>query len=1072
MIPPRLTAINLGDHMEQKTSNPERVFISYASPDIDQAVEVEEHLRRHQIETFRDRSDVRKGANWDLEIEKQLQTSDRMVLLVSANSMPYRKEVHREWFFFDQKGKRIYPLLIDEKCNRHSRLYSYNHIDATRDFKGALDLLLTELRRDEYAAPERRTLADQVTVLENGEFEHRSLADALEAIYQAVTVRTTDVVLSKEQAMMVRDHIATDERGYRLRTIAEWSLPRYQIVNRFVNLTLLLDQGMEAPERWKPEDLRFSDLREVLTKTAEHPAIVLLGAPGSGKSTLLRRLQLDHSIDQLCADGPQYSFFVQLNSYQASRGQSLPLPGDWLAEKWKAECPHRPPLEECLQKGRVLLLLDALNEMPHRDTKDYFELIGLWRDFTRNAAQNGNRIVYSCRSLDYSARLSSKELPVPQVNIQAMTDDQVRAFLRAYLPANHAAIWAQLEKTPQLELYRNPYFLTLLVGQVVHTGQIPAGRSALFTAYVRETLSREIETGGEIFGLGQLFDEDDHERSTKKQWRGPFDLPNSGSPLFEKVSTLAFDMQRKGVESESAQIRISWDDAARLIDHDRAKEMITAALRMNILDRDKRQEEDLAFYHQLLQEYFAARRLARQPDAQLVHVEHEVDRVAEPLEKTVAGIAAGDPLPPLPQTGWEETTLTAAAMARDPVAFIRQLIPHNLPLAARCAKSGEIRESQELERLRDEIREKLFERTLSERVDLRARIAAGEALGIIGDPRFERRQGKYGDYLVPPLVEIPAGSYPIGDDRSGYNDEKPAHLVELTAYRIGVFPVTNAEYRCFIEAGGYEDERWWETEAARYWRREGGAVGQRQVVRYDREILNRNWTNESLDTLVEQGRLTPEQIEYYKKVRNLPVDEFERWLLDEYPSGKVYRQPQFWNDQRFNNPQQPVVGVTWFEARAYCSWLTATSGLEGEIYRLPTEVEFEAAARGPKGRAFPYGEKFDSARCNTFESHLRRTTPIGIFANATPEGSYDLSGNAFTWTSTIYDEERFRYPWRHDERENPEDAEARRLVRGGSWYDDQDDARAAYRYYGSPASRSDDGGFRVVCGLRPPSLKH
>lgn len=74
--------------MEQKSNNPERVFISYASPDIDRAVEVEEHLRRHQIGTFRDRSDVRTGANWDLEIERQLQSSDRMVLLVSANSMP------------------------------------------------------------------------------------------------------------------------------------------------------------------------------------------------------------------------------------------------------------------------------------------------------------------------------------------------------------------------------------------------------------------------------------------------------------------------------------------------------------------------------------------------------------------------------------------------------------------------------------------------------------------------------------------------------------------------------------------------------------------------------------------------------------------------------------------------------------------------------------------------------------------------------------------------------------------------------------------------------------------------
>jgi formylglycine-generating enzyme required for sulfatase activity len=140
------------------------------------------------------------------------------------------------------------------------------------------------------------------------------------------------------------------------------------------------------------------------------------------------------------------------------------------------------------------------------------------------------------------------------------------------------------------------------------------------------------------------------------------------------------------------------------------------------------------------------------------------------------------------------------------------------------------------------------------------------------------------------------------------------------------------------------------------------------------------------------------------------------------------------------------------------------------VYRLPTEVEFEAAARGRSGRAFPYGEKFDSMRCNTFESHIRRTTPVGIFANATPEGACDLSGNAFTWTSTIHDE-RFPYPWKHDQREDPEDATARRLVRGGSWGGNLDGARAAYRANSHPAFRGANlgFGFRVVGGLRPPS---
>jgi hypothetical protein len=100
---------------------------------------------------------------------------------------------------------------------------------------------------------------------------------------------------------------------------------------------------------------------------------------------------------------------------------------------------------------------------------------------------------------------------------------------------------------------------------------------------------------------------------------------------------------------------------------------------LNVLDEDVARSE-ITFFHQLLQEYFAARRLAKEPNPALVHVEWAVDKVSPALADALAGLADGDPLPPLPQTGWEETTLTAAPMApmgKDPQAFIRDLIPHN-----------------------------------------------------------------------------------------------------------------------------------------------------------------------------------------------------------------------------------------------------------------------------------------------------------------------------------------------------------------------------------------------------------
>jgi formylglycine-generating enzyme required for sulfatase activity len=377
--------------------------------------------------------------------------------------------------------------------------------------------------------------------------------------------------------------------------------------------------------------------------------------------------------------------------------------------------------------------------------------------------------------------------------------------------------------------------------------------------------------------------------------------------------------------------------------------------------------------------------------------------------------------------------------------------------------------------LKREIQNALIARTQDQRADLRARIAAGEALGVIGDPRFERRTGPLGDYLLPPLVEIPGGTYPMGDDKGDYQDEKPAHTVDLAPLRIGQFPVTNAEYALFMAAGGYDDEQWWDTPESLAWLRgEASTEGSKQQWRDNRKTLQGSSEDHILGQ-VKQNRITSKQAEDWITIRNWTDERFEQQLDEWYPSGKKYRQPMFWDDTRFNNRAQPVGGVTWFEARAYCNWLTANArgvSEKGEkVFRLPTEAEFEAAARGKRGRLFPYGKTFDVNRSNTFESHIRRTTPVGIFDNATPEAAVDLSGNAYTWTLSIYDPEQFPYPYvSNDGREDIHQTGVRRVLRGGSWDYFLHFARAAFRNYGYPYFRFDYFGFRVVVVGRPPSL--
>jgi formylglycine-generating enzyme required for sulfatase activity len=687
--------------------------------------------------------------------------------------------------------------------------------------------------------------------------------------------------------------------------------------------------------------------------------------------------------------------------------------------------------------------------------------IGQWRAFTQEVVRAGNSVVFSCRSLDYSATLSSKELRVPQVEAQPMTPEQVRSFLQAYAPAHDERIWGELDAKPQFSLFQTPYFLKLLCDLVEATGgDVPKGRAGLFAGFIRQALKREIT--GELFQPDMLLDEMDHEKLNLGRWRNPFDLPDHGI-LIPKLSDLAFNMQVKGLKTEGAQVRIDYDDACRQLAHDRAKDIIKAGVALNVLDRDVAQYE-IAFFHQLLQEFFAARRLAKEPNPVLVHVEWSVDKVSPTLKETLDGLAASDPLPLLQQTGWEETMLTAAPMAKDPQTFIRDLIPYNLPMAARCAACPEFSDSSESKR---EIQNALIARTQDMQSDLRARISAGEALGVIGDPRFEPRIGPQGEYILPPLVEIPGGKYIMGDDKSDYDRVKPAHTIELMPFRIGQFPVTNAEYKLFMDSGGYEDRQWWDTPEAKAWLSEGDSIeGVKQQMRDDRKYAQ-GCSEDNIHGWVVEKTLTDVLAETWITWRNLTDDEFERQLDELFPHIKPNRHPVFWEDTRFNNPSQPVVGVTWHEARAYCSWLTANAGGE-KIYRLPTEAEFEAAARGKKGRLFPYGSKSDVSKCNIFESHIRRTTPVGIFNNATPDGAFDLSGNVYTWTLSIYDQDQFPYPCSSaDGREDIYQTGVRRAIRGGSWRDFQDNAQSIYRYGLFPANVTSSIGFRVVNILLP-----
>ncbi len=181
-------------------------------------------------------------------------------------------------------------------------------------------------------------------------------------------------------------------------------------------------------------------------------------------------------------------------------------------------------------------------------------------------------------------------------------------------------------------------------------------------------------------------------------------------------------------------------------------------------------------------------------------------------------------------------------------------------------------------------------------------------------------------------------------------------------------------------------------------------------------------------------------------------------------------------DSLRGSANSPVVWVNWFEALSFCRWLEDHWHQEGRLPKgwsvsLPSEAEWEKAARGTDGRRYPWGNDFDPDRANTSEAKIQGVSAVGCFPEgASPWGCEEMSGNVWEWTRSLWGKDvgnpdpAFRYPYeRQDGREDLEaPSQLLRVVRGGSCVDDSGLARCAYRYGLAPGGRSVVIGFRVV----------
>jgi formylglycine-generating enzyme required for sulfatase activity len=287
-----------------------------------------------------------------------------------------------------------------------------------------------------------------------------------------------------------------------------------------------------------------------------------------------------------------------------------------------------------------------------------------------------------------------------------------------------------------------------------------------------------------------------------------------------------------------------------------------------------------------------------------------------------------------------------------------------------------------------------------------ARVICGRALARVGDPRP-------GVCTLPPqMVPIAGGSFVIGSTREeadqagqayeaywlGHGDKETAKRarkwpedeintqpITIAPFEIARYPVTNAQFKLFMDDDGYTPEGLWWNDAGRAWLARDDAATAGLESRQRREFKER---------------------------------------------------PEFWDDERYGvaRPNHPVVGITWYEASAFCCWLTQhpVYNPEGYTYKLPSEAEWEYAARGTAQRLYPWGpEEPDGERAN-FNRLYDGTTAVGCFPlGATPERVLDMAGNVGDWTRSVYAECPYDPA---DGREALDDAvENRFAVRGGGW---------------------------------------
>lgn len=793
------------------------------------------------------------------------------------------------------------------------------------------------------------------------------------------------------------------------------------LVHVYIDLDTTARQEEERSQKSERTQEKESKPIPALMAAAQNQRLVLLGDPGGGKSTFVNHLAHCLAAHQLQPDGDwdtrlknwpkpdtqRLPLVVILRDFAHSLPEPLPAEANachlWDFIKARLEAQRlgfaAEAIEQELEDGRCLVLLDGLDEV----TSD------AQRIFVRDAVlaftaryHPENRYLVTCRVLSYQPPDDPKQAPdlrlpvdiFPFFELAPFDEDKIKHFIGAWytelarlgsVPSQDvetlAGKFETALKRPDLwRLASNPLLLTVMALIHTHKGRLPDARALLYEDTIDILLWRweEVKAGGQSDAprLRQLL----------------LAAERTETDLKKLLWQLAYEAhaQIDGDAHQDALVGINELDLLKALaklagdDWNWARQVVAAMkLRAGLLL--EREPSVFTFPHRTFQEYMAGAHLTIQRN-----FAHESVALAE------TGSA------------WREVILLAVGRlvylsgdTERPLGLVERLCPaatkDNETGWRNAWLAGDVLLEMGLKRVQDDewgkallarVQQRLADLLTQGHLPPRERVAAGDTLAGLGDPR----PGVCS--LEPDLITIPAGAFLMGEEK---------YSIHLDTFDIARTPVTNAQFRMFIEDGGYT-EKW-----------------------------QHCWTDDG-------------------------------W---KYRQSDGWQEPRYWQDTRFNQANQPVVGISWYETVAYCRWLSEKSGSQ---YRLPTEAEWERAARHTDGREFPW-EKTEPTpeTTNWSKTGIERLAAVGCFPQDEAVcGARDMAGNISEWCQTRWQDEKsqkYSQPYQLDDgrEELSGDSNVYRVLRGGYWNGDTTWMRCASRGGYNPSHWDYSFGFRVVC---------